>query len=121
MLKVLSLSIIGYQTATAGYSIITAQIKYYSNGAQQGKISSMFTQFSEVQSHIEDHKVQMIDLTFSDLWGRWHHVTLPVSSFKEDLLTKGVGFDGSSVGLKSVHTGEMVLVPDVETGFIDPF
>lgn len=81
----------------------------------------MFKQFSEVQSYIEDHQVQMIDLKFTDLWGRWHHVTLPVSAFKEDILAEGVGFDGSSVGFKSVHSGDMVLVPDLETGFIDPF
>ena len=33
----------------------------------------------------------------------------------------GVGFDGSSVGLKSVKSGDMVLRPDVSTAFRDPF
>jgi glutamine synthetase len=63
----------------------------------------------------------MVDLKFSDLWGRWHHVTIPRSEFNEELMSAGVGFDGSSVGLKSVKSGDMVLVPDLATGFIDPF
>ena len=63
----------------------------------------------------------MIDLKFSDLWGRWHHVSIPVSQFGEHLMRDGVGFDGSSVGLKSVKAGDMVLIPDLATGFRDPF
>ncbi|MCD4737760.1 MAG: type I glutamate--ammonia ligase, partial [Anaerolineae bacterium] len=58
---------------------------------------------------------------FSDLWGRWHHVTLPVSQFTPTLMENGVGFDGSSVGFKTVSSGDMVLVPDLKTGFLDPF
>ena len=32
------------------------------------------------------------------------------------LLRDGVGFDGSSVGLKSVKAGDMVLMPDLVDG-----
>ena len=81
----------------------------------------MFTQFSDVSRYLSEQQVHMIDLKFSDLWGRWHHVTLPASAFHQEVLTEGIGFDGSSVGFKSVHSGDMVLVPDLETGFIDPF
>jgi glutamine synthetase len=63
----------------------------------------------------------MVDLKFTDLWGRWHHLTLPVTQFTPVLMEEGVGFDGSAVGLKSVKAGDMVLVPDLSTGFIDPF
>jgi glutamine synthetase len=63
----------------------------------------------------------MVDLKFCDLWGRWHHVTIPVGRFDERLLAEGVGFDGSSVGFKTVSAGDMVLVPDLGTGFLDPF
>jgi glutamine synthetase len=81
----------------------------------------MFKQFSEVNAFIAEQKIQMIDYKFSDLWGRWHHVTLPASAFTEEVLTEGVGFDGSSVGFKNVHSGDMVLVPDFSTAFVDPF
>jgi glutamine synthetase len=39
----------------------------------------------------------------------------------KDCLSEGVGFDGSSVGFKSVHSGDMVLIPDLDAGFLDPF
>ncbi len=81
----------------------------------------MFKNFPDVETYIKKHQIQMIDLKFSDLWGRWHHVTVPSLAFNEDILSEGVGFDGSSVGFKNVHTGDMVLMPDLETGFLDPF
>ena len=81
----------------------------------------MFKTFSEAQSFIKDHDVQMIDLKFCDLWGRWHHVTLSAGVFEAGLMEAGVGFDGSSVGLKSVKSGDMALIPDLSTGVMDPY
>ena len=81
----------------------------------------MFESLEEAVAHAESHDIAMIDLKFSDLWGRWHHVTLPVSQFTPKLMKNGVGFDGSSVGFKTVSAGDMVLVPDMTTGFEDPF
>src|SRR3989304_1625037 len=52
---------------------------------------------------------------------RWQHVTVPAPRFGPALMEKGVGFDGSSVGFKAVSAGDMVMVPDLETGFVDPF
>ncbi len=81
----------------------------------------MFESFEEAVAYTKEHEIAMIDLKFCDLWGRWHHVTLPVSQFGPKLLTNGVGFDGSSVGFKTVSAGDMVMVPDLTTGFMDPF
>jgi len=81
----------------------------------------MFSDFSEARSFVEKRSVEMVDLKFCDLWGRWHHVTIPASGFTPALMEKGVGFDGSSVGFKSVSSGDMALVPDLTTGFLDPF
>jgi glutamine synthetase len=81
----------------------------------------MFKQYSQVQTFIKENHIQDVDLKFCDLWGRWHHVTLPCQAFSEGTLREGVGFDGSSVGFKNVHSGDMVLIPDLGTGFIDPF
>lgn len=81
----------------------------------------MFGDFSTAKHFITENNVEMIDLKFTDLWGRWHHVTIPASEFSPMLMEEGVGFDGSSVGLKSVKSGDMALIPDLETGFIDPF
>jgi glutamine synthetase len=81
----------------------------------------MFATFEEARRYVEENEVRMVDLKFADLWGRWHHLTIPQSQFTPALLEAGVGFDGSAVGLKSVKAGDMVLVPDLSTGFADPF
>ncbi len=80
-----------------------------------------FTAFAEAQAFVRQQRFEMIDLKFTDLAGRWRHVTVPASQFDERLLRDGVGFDGSSVGLRSVKSGDMVLMPDLTTAFADPF
>lgn len=81
----------------------------------------MFTSFQEAKSYIRNHAIEMIDLKFCDLWGHWHHITIPVGRFNERLMERGVAFDGSSVGFKSVSAGDMVMIPDLDTAFVDPF
>jgi glutamine synthetase len=81
----------------------------------------MFKTFAEAEDFIKKHSVRMVDLKFTGLIGRWHHVTLSATEFGKDTLESGVGFDGSSVGLKSVKSGDMALIPDLSTGFLDPF
>jgi glutamine synthetase len=57
-----------------------------------------------------------VDIRFTDLPGRWHHVTVPAARIDARLFTDGVGFDGSSVsGFKRVERGDMVLLPDRST------
>jgi glutamine synthetase len=81
----------------------------------------MFKSIEEAKRHIEDFGYVAVDLRFSDLWGRWRHVTIPVGQFNEHLFRDGVGFDGSSVGFKSVSSGDMVILPDLSSAFSDPF
>ena len=81
----------------------------------------MFQSFEQARRYVDEHDIQMVDLKFSDLWGRWHHLTIPASQFVPELMEEGVGFDGSSVGLKSVKAGDMVMVPELSTGVMDPF
>jgi glutamine synthetase len=81
----------------------------------------MFRSFDEAVAFTRDRAVEMVDLKFCDLWGRWHHVTLPTARFTSELMERGVGFDGSAVGFKAVSSGDMALVPDLSTGFLDPF
>lgn len=81
----------------------------------------MFLDFASAKDYLDNHGIEMVDLKFTDLAGRWHHVTIPADQFSERLLADGVGFDGSSVGLRSVKSGDMVLIPDLATAFPDPF
>ncbi len=69
-----------------------------------------------------EHKVEFIDLKFTDLPGLMHHFTLPAKGFDEDLFLHGVGFDGSSIrGFQPIDESDMLLKPDMKTAFIDPF
>jgi glutamine synthetase len=85
---------------------------------REGKMSQ---DIESVQVLIKNKNIQAVDLKFCDLMGKWHHVTISKSIFNDHLLKSGVGFDGSSVGLKSVKSGDMVLIPDLSTAFLDPF
>lgn len=76
----------------------------------------------QVLKFVEEKKIEMVDLKFCDLFGRWHHLTMPVSQMKESVFKKGVAFDGSSVpGFKKLEAGDMVLIPDIDSLWIDPF
>jgi glutamine synthetase len=88
---------------------------------QRNEGEIMFKDFAAAAAFVREHNVRMVDLKFSDLWGRWHHVTISASEFTPRLMEGGVGFDGSSVGLKSIKSGDMALIPDLTTGFLDPF
>jgi glutamine synthetase len=81
----------------------------------------MFQTLDEATAFIRHKSVAMVDLKFCDLWGRWRHVTLPAARFNPGLLESGVGFDGSSLGLSAVKSGDLVLVPELGTAFLDPF
>jgi glutamine synthetase len=81
----------------------------------------MFKDIEQVQHYFEDEGIVAVDLKFGDLDGRWHHVTLPARRFDAQFVERGVGFDGSSVGLAALESGDLALIPDLSTGFLDPF
>lgn len=71
---------------------------------------------------IEKEKIKFIDLRFSDLRGKEHHITLPAARVNESLLLEGKVFDGSSIeGWASIDKSDMVLKPILESMMIDPF
>ena len=76
----------------------------------------------ELRDAIKEQHLEMLDLRFVDLFGAWHHVTIPAGRMNEDLMRKGVPFDGSSIpGFARVEGGDMVLIPDLTTALPDPF
>jgi len=71
---------------------------------------------------IAAHKIDVIDLRFCDMLGQWQHFSVTRNEFDEDAFTQGVGFDGSSIrGFQRIHESDMLLFPDPDTAFIDPF
>jgi glutamine synthetase len=76
----------------------------------------------EVVSFAKENDVKFVDLRFIDLPGTWHHFSMPVHDLTPELFEEGVGFDGSSIrGFQAIHESDMLLLPDPNTAFIDPF
>ncbi len=71
---------------------------------------------------MKDHDVKIIDLKFTDLLGQWQHFSVTTSEFDEEIFEDGIGFDGSSIrGFQKIHESDMLLFPDPDTVFLDPF
>ena len=42
----------------------------------------MFQTFEQAKQYVGEQGIQVVDLKFCDLWGRWHHLTIPASQFE---------------------------------------
>jgi len=75
-----------------------------------------------VLKYIKDNKIQFVDLKFMDMPGQWQHITFPVTQFDADSFDDGFGFDGSSIrGWKAINESDMLIIPDPNTLWFDPF
>ncbi|MDG2918528.1 glutamine synthetase beta-grasp domain-containing protein, partial [Bisgaard Taxon 10/6] len=71
---------------------------------------------------IEENDVKFVLLRFTNIKGKEHGVSLPVSAIDEDFFEDGKMFDGSSVeGWKAINKADMLLMPIAETAVVDPF
>ena len=76
----------------------------------------------EVIALCRSANVKAVDLRFVDFVGQWGHTTIPASTFTEAIFETGHGFDGSSVrGWQKVDESDMLLMPQPNTSFVDPF
>jgi glutamine synthetase len=83
---------------------------------------TIFPSIAGLKAAIKKHGIKQIDFKFTDLFGRWHHITVPPSRVNEKLFTNGIGFDGSNfAGMSAVECGDLSLVPELATGYFDPF
>lgn len=70
---------------------------------------------------IQENNIQNIDFKYNDLSGRWYHISFPVERF-DMVLERGISFDGSSIpGMKAVEAGDLVILPDLDSAWIEPF
>ncbi|GIV98184.1 MAG: glutamine synthetase [Herpetosiphonaceae bacterium] len=75
----------------------------------------------EILSLIEEHRVQFINLQFTDIVGVIKNVTIPVHEIKE-ALDHGVWFDGSSIeGFARIAESDMYLMLDLDTFAVIPW
>ena len=71
---------------------------------------------------IKSSNAKWVDFRFTDTRGKEHHMTFPAHSVDEEVMEDGKMFDGSSIaGWKGIEASDMILRPDPETVFIDPF
>ena len=76
----------------------------------------------DVLRQIKDEGIELIDLKFIDLHGKWQHLTVTPDVVEEEAFTEGVAFDGPSIrGWKAINESDMAMVPDPNTAWIDPF
>ncbi len=81
----------------------------------------MFKTIDEMIQYCQTENVQVIDLKVVDMKGRWHRLSITSQKLTRDIMTKGIGFDGSSYGFLTVDRSDMVMIPDVTSCFVDPY
>ncbi len=86
------------------------------------KYTLSFKSPTELLKHIEEQDIRFIDFNFTDLTGKWQHITWHSSTITTDMLGNGISFDGSSIdGWCDINRSDMVLKPDISRISQDPF
>jgi glutamine synthetase len=95
-----------------------AHHRFHSKRSQERPMASG----KDVLKTISDKGVKFVDFRFCDTRGKEQHVSVPAHTVDEALFTDGKMFDGSSIaGWKGINESDMILMPDAESAFIDPF
>ena len=82
----------------------------------------MGTSAKDIIKRIKDEEIEWVDVRFTDPKGKWQHLTMCAGVIGEDELEDGLMFDGSSIeGWKAINESDMILKPDLEAVYIDPF
>ena len=76
----------------------------------------------DLLKRIREEEIEFVDLKFLDLFGGLHHITFPAAVLDEKSFARGVNFDGSSVrGFQAISESDLLLKPDTQSAFRDPF
>ena len=71
---------------------------------------------------MKEKGIKYVDFRFADTRGKEQHVSVPAHTVDETLFVEGKMFDGSSIaGWKGINESDMILMPDADTAFVDPF
>src|SRR4030095_9742875 len=77
---------------------------------------------ADVLKTIKEKEVKFVDLRFTDTRGKEQHVSVPSKVFGMAKFESGHAFDGSSIaGWKGIQSSDMLLMPDANAAYIDPF
>ena len=76
----------------------------------------------EIHALIKEKEVKFVDVRFTDMRGKMQHVTFDLGLVDDEFLTEGTMFDGSSIaGWKAINESDMLLLPDLDSAYVDPF
>jgi glutamine synthetase len=93
-----------------------------SDRSNQPREQTMPKTGKEVIELAKSKGVTMVDFRFTDFIGTWQHFSTPAHVLDEEVFREGLGFDGSSIrGWSAIHESDMLVIPDPESAFIDPF
>ncbi len=71
---------------------------------------------------VKETEAKVVDIRFTDLIGQVQHFSIPAGNLDMDKFEDGLAFDGSSIrGFKAINESDMLLIPDPNTAYIDPF
>ena len=77
---------------------------------------------ADILKRIKEEEIEWVDVRFTDPKGKWQHLTMCAGVIGEDELNDGLMFDGSSIaGWKEINESDMILKPDLDAVYIDPF
>ena len=77
---------------------------------------------ADILAMIKENEIEWVDVRFTDPKGKWQHLTMCAGVIGEDELEDGLMFDGSSIeGWKAINESDMILRPDLDAAYIDPF
>src|SRR3712207_2095151 len=76
----------------------------------------------EVLALCREREIRAVDLRFMDFPGTQKHFAIPVQALTERSFEDGFGFNASSMyGWQAINESDMLVVPQPETAFGDPF
>ena len=76
----------------------------------------------EVIALCREHEIRAVDLRFMDFPGTQKNFTIPVDALTEESFEDGLGISGSSLqGWQAINESDILVVPQPETAFIDPY
>ncbi len=77
---------------------------------------------NDFDSLIKKYDVKFVDLRFTDLRGKEHHITISPKCLDENFIHDGKMIDGSSIeGWQEINQADLSLTPDLNTAVLDPF
>jgi glutamine synthetase len=76
----------------------------------------------QLRALISEHQAEVVEFRFTDLLGRWLHVTHWAATLARSGIGSGISIaSGNLPGWGVMHDSELLLRPDTSTAFIDPF